>query len=281
MKRKLLAALCVTAMSAGLLAGCGSSDKTEESTKTEETAKEETSSQEETETKAASSDSDNVASEEEAEKAGFSDGSDEKSDSADTDSENKDSSDDKSADAEDKDSSTSVLLDTSKELTGTHHAEIEVKDYGTIDVELDADTAPITVTNFVKLAQEGFYDGLTFHRIMEGFMIQGGDPNGDGTGGSEENIKGEFSNNGVDNDISHTRGTISMARASDPDSASSQFFIVQADSTFLDGDYAGFGHVTEGMDIVDKICEDAKPTDNNGTITSDQQPVIEKITITD
>lgn len=264
MKRKLLAALCITAMSAGLLAGCGSSDKTEESTKTEETAKEETSSQEET--KAASSDSDNVASEEEAEKAGFSDGSDEKSDSA---------------DAEDKDSSTSVLLDTSKELTGTHHAEIEVKDYGTIDVELDADTAPITVTNFVKLAQEGFYDGLTFHRIMDGFMIQGGDPNGDGTGGSEENIKGEFSNNGVDNDISHTRGTISTARASDPDSASSQFFIVQADSTFLDGDYAGFGHVTEGMDIVDKICEDAKPTDDNGTIPSDQQPVIEKITITD
>ena len=261
MKRKLLAALCVTAMSAGLLAGCGSSDKTEESTKTEETAKEETSSQEETETKAASSDSDNVASEEEAEKAGFSDGSDEKSDSADTDSENKDSSDS---------STTSVLLDTSKELTGIHHAEIEVKDYGTIDVELDADTAPITVTNFVKLAQEGFYDGLTFHRIMDGFMIQGG-----------ENIKGEFSNNGVDNDISHTRGTISMARASDPDSASSQFFIVQADSTFLDGDYAGFGHVTEGMDIVDKICEDAKPTDDNGTIPSDQQPVIEKITITD
>ena len=267
MKRKLLAALCVTAMSAGLLAGCGSSDKTEESTKTEETAKEETSSQEETETKAASSDSDNVASEEEAEKAGFSDGSDEKSDSADTDSENKDSSDS---------STTSVLLDTSKELTGIHHAEIEVKDYGTIDVELDADTAPITVTNFVKLAQEGFYDGLTFHRIMDGFMIQGGDPNGDGTGGSKENIKGEFSNNGVDNDISHTRGTISMARASDPDSASSQFFIVQADSTFLDGDYAGFGHVTEGMDIVDKICEDAKPTDDNGTIPSDQQPVIEK-----
>ena len=266
MKRKLLAALCVTAMSAGLLAGCG------RSTKTEETAKEETSSQEETETKAASSDSDNVASEEEAEKAGFSDGSDEKSDSADTDSENKDSSDS---------STTSVLLDTSKELTGIHHAEIEVKDYGTIDVELDADTAPITVTNFVKLAQEGFYDGLTFHRIMDGFMIQGGDPNGDGTGGSEENIKGEFSNNGVDNDISHTRGTISMARASDPDSASSQFFIVQADSTFLDGDYAGFGHVTEGMDIVDKICEDAKPTDDNGTIPSDQQPVIEKITITD
>ena len=166
-------------------------------------------------------------------------------------------------------------------LTGKHHVEIQVKDYGTIKVELDADAAPITVTNFVNLAKKGFYDGLTFHRIMDGFMIQGGDPNGDGTGGSKENIKGEFSNNGVDNDISHTRGTISMARASDPDSASSQFFIVQADSTFLDGDYAGFGHVTEGMDIVDKICEDAKPTDDNGTIPSDQQPVIEKITITD
>ena len=272
MKRKLLAALCVTAMSAGLLAGCGSSDKTEESTKTEETAKEETSSQEETETKAASSDSDNVASEEEAEKAGFSDGSDEKSDSADTDSENKDSSDS---------STTSVLLDTSKELTGIHHAEIEVKDYGTIDVELDADTAPVTVTNFVKLVQDQFYDGLTFWRIMDGFMMQGGDPKGNGTGGSGETIKGEFSSNGVDNDISHTRGTISMARSTDPDSASSQFFIVQSDSTFLDGDYAAFGHVTEGMDIVDKICKEAKPTDDNGSIKADEQPVIESIRIID
>ena len=260
MKRKLLAALCVTAMSASLLAGCGSGDKTEEPTKTEETTKEETSNQTETKTDSTSSDSEDTVSEEEAEKAGFTDGSDEE-DSESSDIDNTDS------DTEDgKDSSTGVLLDTSKELTGTHHAEIEVKDYGTIDVELDADTAPITVTNFVKLAQEGFYDGLTFHRIMDGFMIQGGDPNGDGTGGSDENIKGEFSNNGVDNDISHTRGTISMARASDPDSGSSQFFIVQTDSTFLDGDYAGFGHVTEGMDIVDKICEDAKPTDNNGTI---------------
>lgn len=274
MKRKLLAALCVTAMSASLLAGCGSSDKTEDTTKTEETTKEETSDQAEDKTEEAPEDSSDVASEEEGEKAGFSDGSEEESsDSADKDSE--------SADAEDSDSSTTVLLDTSKELTGTHHAEIEVKDYGTIEVELDADTAPITVTNFVKLAQEGFYDGLTFHRIMDGFMIQGGDPNGDGTGGSDENIKGEFSNNGVENDISHTRGTISMARATDPDSGSSQFFIVQSDSTFLDGDYAGFGHVTEGMDIVDKICKDSKPTDNNGTIPADEQPVIETIKITD
>ena len=158
---------------------------------------------------------------------------------------------------------------------------IEMENGNKMKVELYPDIAPNTVKNFVSLIKKGFYDGVIFHRVIPGFMIQGGDPNGDGTGGSKENIKGEFSNNGVDNDISHTRGTISMARASDPDSASSQFFIVQADSTFLDGDYAGFGHVTEGMDIVDKICEDAKPTDDNGTIPSDQQPVIEKITITD
>ena len=174
-----------------------------------------------------------------------------------------------------------AVLDTSKELTGIHHAQINVKDYGEIQVELDADTAPVTVTNFVKLAQEGFYDGLTFHRIMDGFMVQGGDPLGNGTGGSDENIKGEFSNNGVENNISHTRGVISMARAMDPDSASSQFFIVHEDSTFLDGDYAGFGHVTEGMDVVDAICKDAKPTDDNGTIKPEEQPVIESITIVD
>ena len=138
-------------------------------------------------------------------------------------------------------------------LSGTHHAEIQVKDYGTITVELDADTAQITVTNFVNLAKDGFYDNLTFHRIMDGFMIQGGDPNGDGTGGADQTIKGEFSSNGVENEISHTRGTISMARAQDPDSASSQFFIVQEDSDYLDGNYAAFGHVTSGMEIVEQI----------------------------
>ena len=141
-------------------------------------------------------------------------------------------------------------------LSGTHHAEIQVKDYGTITVELDADTAPITVTNFVNLAKDGFYDNLTFHRIMDGFMIQGGDPNGDGTGGADQTVKGEFSSNGVENEISHTRGTISMARAQDPDSASSQFFIVQEDSDYLDGNYAAFGHVTSGIEIVDQICKD-------------------------
>ena len=161
------------------------------------------------------------------------------------------------------------------------HAEITIKDYGTVKLELDAGTAPITVENFVKLAQSGFYNGLTFHRIIDGFMIQGGDPAGNGTGGSGESIKGEFLDNGVPNPISHVKGVISMARAQNPDSASSQFFIVEADSPFLDGSYAAFGRVTEGMEIVEQIAADAKPIDNNGTIPADQQPVIESIVITD
>ena len=167
------------------------------------------------------------------------------------------------------------------EPIGIHHAEIVIKDFGTVKVELDGDTAPITVQNFMDLANAGFYDGLTFHRIMEGFMIQGGDPNGDGTGGSDKNIKGEFSANGVNNDISHKKGVISMARAQDPDSASSQFFIVQEDSEFLDGQYAAFGHVTEGMEFVDIIAKEAKPVDDNGTIPKEEQPVIETIRIID
>ena len=164
---------------------------------------------------------------------------------------------------------------------GTHHAEIEIQDYGTITVELDGDAAPITVQNFMDLANAGFYDGLTFHRIISGFMMQGGDPNGNGTGGSENTIEGEFSANGVENPLSHTRGAISMARAQDPDSASSQFFICHADSTFLDGQYACFGYVTDGMDVVDAVCEAAQPTDDNGTIPADQQPVITAIRVID
>ena len=164
---------------------------------------------------------------------------------------------------------------------GTHHAEIDIQDYGTITVELDGDIAPITVQNFMDLANDGFYDGLTFHRIIAGFMMQGGDPNGNGTGGSENTIKGEFSANGVENSLSHTRGAISMARSQAYDSASSQFFICHADSTFLDGQYACFGYVTDGMDVVDAVCEAAQPTDDNGTIPPDQQPVITAIRITD
>ncbi len=173
-------------------------------------------------------------------------------------------------------------------LDGTHHVEIEVKDYGTIKVELDADTAPITVTNFIDLAKSGFYDGLTFHRVIEGFMIQGGDPLGNGTGGSKNNIKGEFALNGVENKISHVRGTISMARRggnpeteSTMNSALSQFFIVQEDSTYLDGSYAAFGHVTEGMDIVDKIAEETPVEDNNGTVKKENQPIITAIRVID
>jgi peptidyl-prolyl cis-trans isomerase B (cyclophilin B) len=172
--------------------------------------------------------------------------------------------------------------DNTSGSAGKHHVEIEVQDYGTIAVELDGDAAPITVENFLKLANEDFYDGLTFHRIIDGFMIQGGDPEGTGMGGSDETIKGEFSANGVENNLSHTRGAISMARNSvSMDSASSQFFIVQSDSTYLDGQYACFGYVTSGMDIVDQICKDAQPTDGNGTIPAAEQPVITAASSTD
>ncbi len=166
-------------------------------------------------------------------------------------------------------------------FTKVRHAEITVKDYGTIKLELDEGTAPITVANFIKLAEEGFYDGLTFHRIMDGFMIQGGDPEGTGFGGADTTIKGEFADNGVNNPISHVAGVISMARSKAYDSASSQFFITVADSTFLDGSYAAFGRVTEGLEIAQQIAKDAKPVDNNGTIPAEDQPVIEKIVITD
>ncbi len=164
---------------------------------------------------------------------------------------------------------------------GIHHAEIDIKDYGVISVELDGDTAPITVQNFMDLANSGFYDNLTFHRIISGFMIQGGDPNGNGTGGSDENIKGEFESNGVENDISHVRGVISMARSMDNDSASSQFFIMHQDGTYLDGDYAAFGHVTSGIEIVDQICADTPVVDDNGTVEAANQPVINSVKIID
>ena len=275
MKRKYLAVLCAAVLSACMFTGCGNKD-----TDNKETAK--TASEEQ------------QGTEKDAEEAGISDGSD--TEDVQEGSQEEGQSGQPVEDAEDAAEETSqepekaadtgssedaVTLDVSKSLTGTHDVEIKVKDYGTIDVQLDADTAPITVTNFIKLVQENFYDGLTFHRIMDGFMIQGGDPLGNGTGGSDQTIKGEFKNNKVENNISHKRGVISMARSSDPDSASSQFFIVQTDSTFLDGDYAAFGEVTSGMDVVDAICKDAKPIDDNGTIPADQQPVIEYIKVLD
>ena len=131
---------------------------------------------------------------------------------------------------------------------------IEMQDGGVIKLELDAKEAPITVANFEKLVKEGFYDGLTFHRIISGFMIQGGCPLGTGTGGPGYEIKGEFASNGVPNKIKHNRGTISMARTQVPDSAGSQFFIMHADAPYLDGQYAGFGKVVEGIEVVDKIA---------------------------
>lgn len=165
--------------------------------------------------------------------------------------------------------------------TGTHHATIEVEGYGTIECALNANVAPITVANFCKLANEGFYDGLTFHRVIEGFMIQGGDPNGDGTGGSDATIKGEFTANGVENPLSHVRGTISMARSSAYDSASSQFFIMHKTNTSLDGQYAAFGNVTSGIEVVDAIAQNTPVQDSNGTVAAADQPKIEKISIVD
>lgn len=160
-----------------------------------------------------------------------------------------------------------------------YHAEITVENYGTIHLELYRYAAPETVDNFMKLAKSGFYDGLTFHRIMEDFMMQGGCPKGDGTGNSGSYIKGEFSANGFANNISHERGVISMARGDAYDSASCQFFIVHKDSPHLDGKYAAFGRVTSGLEVVDDICESARPLDSNGKIAESVQPKITSITI--
>ncbi|MBQ7043290.1 MAG: peptidylprolyl isomerase [Clostridia bacterium] len=162
--------------------------------------------------------------------------------------------------------------------SGLHHVEMVIKDYGTVKLELNADEAPITVENFINLASEGFYDGVPFHRLDKDFVLQGGDPDGDGIGGSDKPIKGEFAANGVQNNIKHNRGVISMARTGDPNSASSQFFICLEDSNFLDGSYAAFGCVTEGMDVIDAI-RDNTPESNN--IPKAQQPIIETIKVID
>lgn len=141
-------------------------------------------------------------------------------------------------------------------------------------ITLYPEIAPITCANFQKLVEDGFYNGLTFHRIVDAFMAQGGDPLGTGVGGSDETIKGEFASNGVDNAISHQRGVISMARSQDPDSASSQFFICYADCTFLDGDYAAFGEVTEGMEVVDGFLEVPRSVGGDGAVSAPDDPVV-------
>lgn len=177
---------------------------------------------------------------------------------------------------------------TNKDTKNYPKVEIKVKKYGTIKLQLDSVQAPETVKNFVSLVKKGFYDGLTFHRIISNFMIQGGDPNGNGSGGNvvdgqEVNVKGEFSLNGVNNTISHKKGVISMARSnSGYDTASSQFFICNADaSASLDGQYAAFGYVYEGIEVVDKITNEVAPkaTDTNGTIQASDQPVIKSIKV--
>lgn len=161
----------------------------------------------------------------------------------------------------------------------TGYADIALENYGTITVALAGEAAPETVANFISLARDGFYDGLTIYRAVEGFLMQGGAPGRDGSGGSGTTIPGEFARNGFDNPLSHTRGAISMARGEDYDSASSQFFIVQEDSTYLDGSYAAFGYVVSGMEIVDRICGDVQPADVSGRLAAADQPVIASITI--
>lgn len=160
------------------------------------------------------------------------------------------------------------------------HVEMKIRSYGTIKLELDPASAPETVNNFVGLTRSHFYNNLSFHRIIENFMVQGGDPTGTGMGGSSMKIKGEFKANGVENNLKHTRGAISMARlGSDYNSGSSQFFIVHKDAPFLDGDYAVFGYVTEGMEVIDKMVAAANPIDDDGTIIASEQPVILSVEI--
>lgn len=159
-----------------------------------------------------------------------------------------------------------------EDFEGEYVVEMKVKDYGTITFELDSDSAPITVENFVNLARDEFYDGLTFHRIIEGFMMQGGAS----TDKEVKEIEGEFLSNGVNNKLKHTRGAVSMARTSIPNSATSQFFIVQQESPHLDGEYACFGYVTSGMNVVDAICKG-----RNGILPASEQPVIEYVRVTE
>lgn len=168
--------------------------------------------------------------------------------------------------------------DTSTEKKDYYYVAMAIKNHGVIIVKLDAVNAPITTANFVKLVREGFYNGLTFHRVIENFMIQGGDPNGDGTGSSPDKIDGEFISNGYFNPIKHEKGVISMARGNSMDSASCQFFICNSSSanvSGLDGKYAAFGHVVEGLEIVDKITEETAPYgDYNGTIYNKKKQAV-------
>ncbi len=182
--------------------------------------------------------------------------------------------------SEEKPNNSTNASTSTNSTNGIHHVEMVIKDYGTVKLELNADEAPITVENFISLAEDGFYDGVPFHRLDKDFVLQGGDPDGNGIGGSDKPIKGEFYANGVQNDIKHKRGVISMARTGDPNSASSQFFICLDDMTAgsLDGNYAAFGHITEGMDVIDELCQN---TPESNALPKDLQPIIETIRVID
>lgn len=169
----------------------------------------------------------------------------------------------------------------SKSWKGTHHAEIVVEEYGTITIEINADIAPITASNFLNLAKKGFYDGNSFYRVIDGFAIYGGDPNGNGTGTSGSTIEGEFTANGVANSLTNTRGAIGMARGTHYNSASCQFYILQSDATYLDGDFAVFGYVISGINVVDQICAGTATTGSDGYVASANQPVIKEIKVLD
>ena len=214
-------------------------------------------------------------------------GSDDETSDDSTDDDASDETGDDATDSDDATTESSVYTPDEDDpyATGSHHATIEIEGYGTIELTLNADVAPITVSNFCNLALSGFYDGLTIHRVVEDFVIQGGDPEGDGTGGSDQTITGEFAANGIENSIAHVRGTISMARSTSYDSATSQFFIVVATSTSnssaLDGYYAAFGTATSGMDVVDDIVASVEVEDSNGTVAAENQPVITSVTIVD
>ena len=166
-----------------------------------------------------------------------------------------------------------------KTWTGKHTVEIAIKDYGTVTVEVDADTAPVTASNFLNLAKKGFYNNLTIYRAIDGFAIYCGDPNKNGTGTSGETITGEFTSNGYNNPLSHVRGAVGMARGVNKNSASCQFYILQNDVTYLDGEFAVFGHVTSGIEIVDRIASTAQVTGSDGHITEGNQPVISSIKV--
>ncbi len=165
---------------------------------------------------------------------------------------------------------------------GSKEKEDGASDGDSFVITLYPETAPITCENFETLVKDGFYDGLTFHRVVDDFMAQGGDPSGDGTGGSPNTIKGEFSANGVENPLSHQRGIVSMARSEAMDTASSQFFICYGDCSFLDGQYAAFGEVTEGMDVVDEFLKVERSLGGDGAISSPNSPIVmEKVVMID